>query len=177
VGNAVPVIAAALLPGAVLGLEAMGATPLPFASLLVLLRDFLSVRALLLDRSIGLPLRYLLIVPVVLLLLLGVLLRVPVLLLLGLLPVLILLLLLGVLLRSRFLLLLLGVLLRGRSMMLLLAPLLRGLGLIIRLFLLVAFLFLLCVPESGGSEKYYQNCSADNIRSFHKYFLTCSLNS
>jgi hypothetical protein len=73
------------------------------------------------------------------------------------------------------LLLLLGVLLRGRPLLLLLAPLLRGLGLFIRLFLLVAFLFLLCVPESGGSEKYYQNCCADNIKSFHGYFLARSL--
>jgi hypothetical protein len=90
--------------------------------------------------------------------------------------VLVLLLLLGLLL-VLILRLLLGMLLRGRSLLLLLAPLLRGLGLFIRLLLLIAFLILLCVPESGGSEKYYQNCCADNIKSFHRYFLGCSLNA
>ena len=213
-----------MLPGAVLGIEAVGATLLPFASLFASLGNFLLLCALLLDRAIGLPLVESLVVIVLLLLsdllralillLLGVLLGVLVLLLLDLLPVLILLLLLGVLLGVLvllllldlwpvlilllllgvllgvlvllllldllpvlILLLLLGVLLGGRFLLLLLAPLLRGLGLSIRLILLVAFLFLLCVPERGGSETYCQNRCADNIKSFHRYFLAYSLNA
>jgi len=98
VRNAIAVVAAALLPSAVLGVEAVGAALLPFASLFTLLRDFLLMSALLLNRLIGLPLRNLLVV-LALLLLFGVLLVGLVsLLLLGLLPALILRLLLGMLL-------------------------------------------------------------------------------
>jgi hypothetical protein len=103
----------------VLGFKAVGATLLPFASLRVLLGNFLLLRAVLLNWLTGLTLVdslvavVLLLAPgllrvLILLLLLGVLLRVPVLLLLlDLLLVLILLLLLGALLRIPVLLLLL----------------------------------------------------------------------
>jgi len=166
--NTVAVIAAALLPSAVLGLKAAGTTLLPVASLFALLRDFLLTRALLLDRLIELPLINLLLllaalprVPVLLLLLrllsvlvlllLAALPRVPVfLLLLRLLSVLVLLLLLAALLSVPVLLLLLC-LLPVLVLLLLLAPLLRGLSLFFRPVLLVSFLFLLGVPESGGS--------------------------
>jgi hypothetical protein len=213
VRNPVAVIAAALLPCAMLGIKAAGAALLPFASLFALLRDFLLMSALLLNRLIGLPLRNLLVVLVLLLLfgvllvvlvslllldllpvlvlrfllgmllgvlvsllllgllpalilrlLLGLLLVVLVSMLLGLLPVLLLLLSvlligrllflpLGMLLRGWLLLLLLGALLSSRFLLLLLASLLRGLGLFFRPVLLFLFLFLLCVPESGGSTK------------------------
>ena len=190
VRNAVAVVAAPLLPCAVLGIKAVGTALLPFASLFALLGDLLLLRALLLNRLMELPLRNLLVVRALLLLfgvllvvlvslllldllpvlvlrlLLGTLLVVLVsLLLLHLLPVLILRLLLSMLLVVLVSLLLLGLLpalvlglllralLRGRFLLLLLASLLRGLGLFFRPVLLFLFLFLLCVPESGGSKK------------------------
>jgi hypothetical protein len=179
--DAVACVATALLPSAVLGLKAVGATLLPTAPLFALLSNLLLLRALLLDRWIGRSLRSLLVISDRLLLL-NTLLSVPVSLLLGallvvlvflllldlllvlvllllllgaLLAVLVFLLLLGVLLSVVILLLLLGVPLGGRFLWLLLAPLLRGLGLFFRLilFIFIAFLLLLCVSESGGSEK------------------------
>jgi hypothetical protein len=146
VRNAIAVISAALLPGAMLGFEATGATLLPFASLCAFLRNLLLMRALLLNWLPGLPLVDSLAAVAllrgsgllgafVLLLLLGALLRVPVLLpLLDLLPVLILLLLRRVLLRRWFF-LLLGALLRAWLCLLLLSALLRR----------CLFLLLLCV--------------------------------
>jgi hypothetical protein len=103
--------------------------------LLLLLSMLLSGRFLLMLLSMLLSVRFLL-------LLLGVLLRGRFLLLL-----------LGVLLSVRLLLLLLGTWLGGRFLLLLLAFLLGRLSLFFRLFLLVVFLFLVCVCESGGSEK------------------------
>jgi hypothetical protein len=192
--DAVACVATALLPSAVLGLKAVGATLLPTAPLFALLSNLLLLRALLLDRWIGRSLRSLLVISDRLLLL-NTLLSVPVSLLLGallvvlvflllldlllvlvlllllfgallvvlvflllldlLLVLVLLLLLLGVLLSVVILLLLLGVPLGGRFLWLLLAPLLRGLGLFFRLllFIFIAFLLLLCVSESGGSEK------------------------
>jgi len=176
VRNTVAAVSAALLPGAMLGFEAMGATLLPFASLRALLRNLLLLGALLLNGLPGLPLVDSL-VPVALLagsgllralvflLLRGALLGVPVLLpLLDLLPALILLLLLRVLLGGWFFLLLLRTLL-GVWPRLLLLSMLSGrrpflllrvlLGVWPRLLLLSMlfgsrlFLLLLCMLLSG----------------------------
>lgn len=243
------------------GIEVVGATLLPFASLRALLGNFLLLRAPLLNWLLGLPLidslvsialllATSLLRVLILLLLLGALRRVPVLLLLlSLLPVLILRLLLRVLLRGRFLLfllsmllrpwlgllllsillcvpvllvlldllpvlnlrLLLRVLLRGRFLLLLgmllrawlpllllrvllrrwffllllggrlplflAASLLRLLCLPVGLFLLVAFLILLRVPEYSRPKKYYENRCPNNLKLSHRYFLVGSMNA
>jgi hypothetical protein len=138
----------------VLGFKTVGATLLPFASLCILLGNFLLLRAVLLNWLTGLTLVYSLVAVVlllapgllrvlILLLLLGLLLRVPVLLLLlDLLLVLILLLLLGVPLRVPVLLLLLDLLL-VLILLLLLGALLRVPVLLLLLDLLLVLILLL----------------------------------
>jgi hypothetical protein len=144
VWNSIAVIATALLPSPVFGIEAVGAALLPVASLFALLGDFLFLGTTLLNRLICGPLRNLLIAPRRLLLH-GALLRIWLLLLL--LSMLLWCgtrrLLLGVLLRGRLLLLSLDMLLRFGTLLLLLGVLLGSWLILLLLGVLLRGWFLL----------------------------------
>ncbi|MFZ3201804.1 MAG: hypothetical protein WA175_11720 [Candidatus Acidiferrales bacterium] len=185
--NAVAIVAAALLPIAVLGLPVMRTMLLPngplfawlsIASLLRALINLLLPLLVLLILGLSLALLVLLVLvllplPLLILLILGLLLPLLALLVLVLLPLpLLVLLALGLLL----------LLLRGLVLRLLLVLLLRGLGLILLLFrlgLLLLFrglrvlivLILLCVHGSDSSKKKEQKSRADSSYWFHVCFL------
>jgi len=176
VRNAVTVIAAALLPSAVLGIEVAGTMLRPAISLLALLNNLLLPRASLLHRPISLPLG-LLPAASVLLLLLRVLLTGPVLLLpLRLLaagPVL--LLLLRVLPAGSVLLLPLRLLPAGSVLLLLLRVLLCGLGLLVRFAAIPVLVISLRVAKNTDSKNQQQNSCADHFHLSHGYCLVGSM--
>jgi hypothetical protein len=169
VGNAIAVIAAALLPSAVLGLPAAGAMLLPRATLLSLLCVLLFTCAL--QLCMLRPLRRLRCVSV------GAL-RLGMLLLRMLLWLLVqaLLLLLRVPLLLRVLFLLLAWLVPVLRLLLLLTILLFAPGLLFLLAVVFALLIVLCVAQNGSEKHEEQTCCLDSSKFFHECHLSYNHN-